>query len=81
MTGVQVVQEIVQILTAGITSMATALGEGISTYAQALAFTGSGAEQHLSIYFVLVLVFAGIALVVGLTRRIFDWLGSLGGSN
>lgn len=78
MTGSAIVTEIVTILTSGITTFAQALGSGIVSFAQALAFTGSGSEQQLSIYFVLVLVFAGIALVTGITSRIFQWLTSLG---
>ena len=81
MTPAEIVSEIVTILTSGITTFAQALGGGISQFAQSLAFTGTGENQTLSIYFVLVLVFAGVSLVISLTRRIFDWLSTLGGSN
>lgn len=85
MTGVDIVQDIVEILSAGITSLGTAIGSGISNFAQALAFqtvgTGADAHQELSVYFVLVIVFAGVSLAIGLTRLIFMWLESLGARN
>ena len=73
-----IVSEIVSILTAGIAGMAQGIGAGVNTFATSLAFTGTGNDQTLSIYFVLVLVFAGVALAVGITTRIFSWLSSLG---
>lgn len=78
MTGAQIVTQIVEILVAGITQLGTGIGSGIGNFAQALAFTGTGSEQTLSVYFVLVLVFAGVALAIGLTTKIFNWLSNLG---
>lgn len=62
MSGTAIVTEIVQILVAGITQLGTGIGAGISNFAQALAFTGTGSDQTLSVYFVLVIVFAGVSL-------------------
>ena len=78
MTPTQVVTDIVGILTAGISNFATALGGGIMSFARALAFEGTGENEKLSVYFILVLTFAAIALVIGLTQKIFAWLTSLG---
>lgn len=78
MTGTEIVNEIVGIITSGITNFATGLGSGIQAFAKALAFEGEGEAQKLSVYFILVLVFAGVALTIGLTTRIFMWLSSLG---
>ena len=82
MTGVEIVQEIVQILVAGITQLGAGIGAGISNFAQSLAFvtvgTGADATTEMSVYFVLVLVFAAVALGIGLTTKIFNWLSSLG---
>ena len=78
MTPAEIVQEIVEILVAGITQLGSGIGSGIQSFATALAFQGTGENQTLSVYFILVLVFAGIALAVGLTTRIFTWLSSLG---
>lgn len=85
MTPSAIVAEIVQILTSGLTSFAQGIGGGISSAVQAMFFTttgtGADATTSLSIYAIMVLVFGGVALAVGLTRLIFNWLGSLGGSN
>lgn len=81
MSGTAIVTEIVNILVAGITQLGTGIGAGISNFAQALAFTGTGESQTLSVYFVLVIVFAGVSLAIGLTRLIFMWLESLGARN
>lgn len=78
MDGVAIVTQIVQILVAGITQLGTGIGEGVSNFATALAFTGTGENRTLSVYFVLVIVFAGVSLAIGLTRLIFGWLESLG---
>lgn len=78
MNGTQIVSQIVGIITSGITSFAQGLGSGIQAFAKALAFEGEGENQKLSVYFILVLVFAGVALTIGLTTRIFTWLSSLG---
>lgn len=78
MSGTAIVSEIVNILVAGLTQLGTGIGSGIANFAQALAFTGTGEHQTLSVYFVLVIVFAGVALAIGLTTRIFQWLSSLG---
>lgn len=78
MTGVEIVQEIVEILVSGITQLGQGLGEGISSFVTALAFTGTGENQQLSVYFIMVCVFGGIALAVGLTTKIFNWLSNLG---
>lgn len=85
MTPAQIVSQIVEILTSGLTSFAQGIGGGISDAVQAMFFTttgsGESATTTLSIYAIMVLVFGGVALAVGLTRLIFNWLGSLGGSN
>lgn len=62
MSGTDIVTEIVDILVAGITQLGSGIGAGISNFATALAFTGTGEQQTLSVYFVLVIVFAGVSL-------------------
>lgn len=74
MSGVDVVTDIVGILVSGLSSLASGLGTGISAFATALAFQ----DGALSPYFILVVVFAGVALAVGLTTKIFNWLSNLG---
>lgn len=82
MQATDIVSEIVQILVAGLTELGTGIGNGVANFAKALAFEtvgeGSSATTQLSTYFVLILVFAGVALAIGLTTKIFNWLQNLG---
>lgn len=84
MSGTSIMQEIITIMTSGITQFAQAIGSGLSSLVKAvfLETTGTGAEATTSIstFGVLVIVFAGIALVIGLSRLVVSWIGSLGGS-
>lgn len=76
----QLLNQIVELLVGGITGMATGLGRGINQYVTDLFIvtTESGA-MSLSSFGGMVAIFGGIALAVGITRRIFNWLVSLGG--
>lgn len=78
MTPVEIVRAIVDILVSGITEFATGIGSGISSAVRSMFFETNGDSQTLSVYAVMVLVFAGTSLCIGLTRLIFNWLGSLG---
>lgn len=79
MTGVQIVEDIVEILVSGISNMATGIGTGVSNLVTNLALTGTGESQTLSMFTIFVAVFGGISLCVGLGRKILSWIGSLGG--
>lgn len=78
MTATEIISEIVSVLVSGLTSFGQGIGRGISDIVTAMMFTGSGESQKLSPYFVAVLVFAAVALTIGLTRLVFNWLGNLG---
>lgn len=67
--------EIIQLLFGGLTGAATALGGGANTFVTAL-FVGE--NNTLATYGGLVVIFAGVALAIGFTTRIFTWLTSLG---
>ena len=85
MTGVQIMQAIIEILVGGISGVATGIGQGLSTLAQSvfLQTTGEGASAvtSLSIFGVLVVVFAGISLAIGLSRWVVNFVASLGARN
>lgn len=85
MSGVEIMQAIVEILVGGISGVATGIGEGLSTLAQSifLQTTGSGDTQTttLSTFGVLIVVFAGISLAVGLCRWVVNFVSSLGARN
>ena len=74
-----ILQEIISILVAGISGIATGVGQGLTTLAQAL-FLGTE-PNSLSVFGGLVVVFAGISLAIGLCRWVVDWITSLGARN
>lgn len=82
MTGVQIMQAIIEILVGGISGVATGIGQGLSTLAQSVFLqttgTGESATTGLSVFGVLVVVFAGISLAIGLSRWVVNFVASLG---
>lgn len=77
-----VLKQIVELLVGGITGMAQGLASGINQYVTDLFIeTSTEGAQTLSVFGGMVAIFGGIALAVGITRRIFSWLISLGGRN
>ena len=85
MTGVQIMTAIIEILVGGISGVATGIGQGLSTLATSvfLQTTGEGASAvtSLSTFGVLVVVFAGISLAIGLSRWVVNFVASLGARN
>lgn len=80
-----ILQEIVEILVAGITQMGTGIASGLSQTAQALFIqstgTGADATQTLSVFGQIIAIFGGIGLAVGLTTMAVKWVMSLGARN
>lgn len=85
MSGVEIMQSIIEILVGGISGVAQGVGEGLSTLAQSifLQTTGDGASAttELSTFGVLIVVFAGISLAIGLCRWVVNFISSLGARN
>ena len=81
MDGTAIVTEIIEILTAGITGIASGIGSGLKDLVDNIFFT-TAAEggTTMSTFGIMVCVFAGISLAIGLSRLIVRWLSSLGGS-
>lgn len=67
MTGIQIMEAIIEILVGGITAIGSAIGEGLSNLVTSIMLTGEGSSQTLSTFGVVTVVFAGIALAIGLT--------------
>lgn len=79
-----VLQEIVSLLVAGITGIASGIGQGVSSLVQNIFLTGSGTTDSpyaLSTFGGVVIVFAGISLAVGLCRWVMSFVTSLGARN
>lgn len=81
MTGVQILQAIIEILVGGISGVATGIGSGLSTLATSIFLTGEGSSQTLSTFGILIVCFAGISLAVGLCRWVVNFVTSLGARN
>lgn len=85
MTGVEMMKSIIEILVGGITEMAKGIGGGLSTLAQSIFLQTSGegasATTSLSTFGILIVVFAGISLAVGLSRWVVNFVASLGARN
>lgn len=75
-------QEIISILVAGITGLATGIGGGLTALVKSifLEVSAEGAVT-LSTFGGLIVVFAGISLAVGLSRWVVNWVTSLGASH
>lgn len=85
MSGTQIMQSIIEILVGGITQVAQGIGSGLSTLAQSVFLQttgeGSSAKTELSTFGVLIVVFAGISLSIGLSRWVVNFVASLGARN
>lgn len=80
MSGTAILQAILEILYGGLSTGATALGSGISAFVKNMFFSlgEAGAIEGLSPFGIIVCVFAGIALVVGIGRLIYNLLAKFG---
>lgn len=73
--------EFVQILVGAITDLGEGIASGVSAMAQALFLkvnSSTGAVEGLSIFGGICAIFAGLALAVGITTKVFTWVTSLG---
>lgn len=73
---------IIEILVGGFTQMAQGIGSGLNEFVTSVFLqqsgTGEAATWGLSLFGTLIVVFAGIALAIGLSRWIVNWLTSFG---
>ena len=78
-------QEIVELLVGGITTLATGLGNGIQSLVTNLmtVTTGEGASAvtSLSAFGAFIAIFGGISLCIGISRLILHWATSFGARN
>lgn len=75
-----VLTEFIGLLVGGITELASGIGSGVQQYVTDLFLTTgeNGTITGLSTFGGVVAIFGGIALAVGLTTLIFNWVRSIG---
>lgn len=73
-----ILTEIIQLLYGGITGVATALGQGVSSLVSNIFVDSTGSTQALTVFGGIIAVFAGISLAIGLSRWVMNFLTSLG---
>lgn len=75
-----ILTEIIALLVAGITGIASGIGAGLSELVQSifLEVGEGGAIEGLSTFGGLIIVFAAVSLAIGLSRWVVNWVTSLG---
>lgn len=75
-----ILSEFIQLLIGGIKDLATGVGSGVNGFVKDLFLEvdAQGAITGLSTFGGIVAIFGGIALAVGITTLIFNWIRSIG---
>lgn len=73
-----VLVEIIQLLTGGLTSMAEGIGGGLQSLVTSLFVVQGTDSVELSAFGSIIVIFAGIALAVGLSKLMFHFFTGLG---
>lgn len=76
MTGI--LQEIINLLVGGISGVAGGIGGGLNDLVTEIFVTTNGDTQTLSTFGGIIVVFAGVALAIGLSRWVVNFLTSMG---
>lgn len=74
----EIVTQIIQILVSGLTEMASGIGSGLNNLAQSIFLQQAGEKWVLSQFGQLIIAFGAVALAVGLSRFVVNWLTSFG---
>ena len=70
--------EIIQLLTGSIKEFATNFGEGLGDLVKGIFLVQNGETYTLSVFGSLCIIFAGVALTIGLSRFVLNWVTSFG---
>lgn len=73
-----VLQEIISLLVGGLSQMATGIGSGFSAFMSSIFLDTSGTGTQLSVTGGVIVIFAAIALSIGLGRLVANYLFGLG---
>ncbi len=72
--------ETISILTAGITTLAGGIGSGLAVLAKSIFITeAANGAMSLSTFGATIIIFAGLALAISLSKLITEWISKLGG--
>lgn len=74
----EIVTQIIQILVSGLTEMASGIGGGLNNLAQSIFLIQVEGSWKLSQFGGLIVAFGAVALAVGLSRFVVNWLTSFG---
>lgn len=78
-----VLTELIGLLGGAITEFATYIGSGVASLVKAFFLDGEGTTSDpykLSVFGGVIAIFGGVSLAIALSTRIFNMIGSLGGS-
>lgn len=73
-----ILQEIIDLLIGGVSSMATGIGSGLNALVNAIFVDSSSDSKKLTVFGGVTIVFAGVSLAIGLSRWVVNFLTSLG---
>ena len=75
-----ILTEIIGLLIGGITGIAGGIGSGLSELVSSIFLDvgETGTIEGMSVFGGLIVVFAGVALAIGLSRWVVNWVTSLG---
>lgn len=75
-----ILTEIIDLLIGGITGIAGGIGSGLSELVSSIFLDvgETGTVEGMSVFGGLIVVFAGVALAIGLSRWVVNWVTSLG---
>lgn len=73
-----VLTEIINLLTAGITGMASGIGGGLQALVSNIFLDTTNNSTALSTFGGVIVIFGAVALAIGLSRFIVNWLTSWG---
>lgn len=75
-----ILSDFIQLLVGGIKDLATGVGSGVNGFVKDLFLEvdSTGVISGLSTFGGIVAIFGGIALAVGITTLIFNWIRSIG---
>lgn len=76
----EILSDFIQLLVGGIKDLATGIGTGVNGFVKDLFLEvdAQGAITGLSTFGGVIAIFGGIALAVGITTLIFNWIRSIG---